>query len=102
MNTFSFRAEPTCSIPSMHWPTSVLTIDADADADHGPALVTIECCIAPQNRDTLLVAIGHLGQQRRWDGAYAWVVFEEGLKKYASLKPSWSRPGLSISGNTIA
>jgi MFS family permease len=61
--------------PSMHWPTPVLVIDADADS--GPVLVTIEYRVAPERRDAFLAAIGSLGQERRRDGAYSWDVFED-------------------------
>jgi Transmembrane secretion effector len=63
----------------MHWPTPALAIDADAD--RGPVLVTVEYRIAAEYCDAFLVAVGHLGQQRRRDGAYAWDVFEDAAEK---------------------
>jgi predicted MFS family arabinose efflux permease/quinol monooxygenase YgiN len=61
--------------PSMHWPAPIITIDADAD--RGPVLITVEYCIAPDERDAFLQAIRRLSAQRRRDGAYQWDVFED-------------------------
>ncbi|MBI5131041.1 MAG: MFS transporter [Rhodopseudomonas palustris] len=61
--------------PSMHWPTPVLTIEADAD--QGPVLITVEYRIPTDQRDAFLQAIQALSRQRRRDGAYAWDVFED-------------------------
>lgn len=61
--------------PSLHWPTPVLAIDADAN--DGPVLITVEYRVAADERDAFLRAIRHLSHQRRRDGAYAWDVFED-------------------------
>lgn len=61
--------------PSMHWPVPVMTLNAEAD--HGPVLITIDYHIDPQNREAFLAAIQKLGHERRRDGAYAWDVFED-------------------------
>ncbi|UPT84658.1 MFS transporter [Bradyrhizobium barranii subsp. apii] len=61
--------------PSMHWPSPVLAIDADAD--RGPVLITVEYRISPERREAFLVSIRDLEQQRRRDGAYSWDVFED-------------------------
>jgi hypothetical protein len=63
----------------MSLPAPVLAIDADAD--RGRVLVTVEYRIAPEKRDSFLLAIRDLGQQRRRDGAYAWDVFEDAAEK---------------------
>jgi hypothetical protein len=65
--------------PSMHWPAPVLAIDADGD--RGPVLVTVEYRVAAEKRDAFLVAVRHLGQQRRRDGAYVWDVFEDAAER---------------------
>jgi MFS family permease len=65
--------------PSMHWPTPVLTINADAD--RGPVLVTVEYRIDPLKRDAFLNALNVLGRQRRRDGAYAWDMFEDAAEE---------------------
>jgi MFS family permease len=61
--------------PSMHWPTPVLSVDADTD--RGPVLVTVEYRINPGKREDFLAAIASLERQRRRDGAYAWDLFED-------------------------
>lgn len=61
--------------PSMHWPSPVLAIDADAD--RGPVLITVEYRISAERREAFLVSIRDLEQQRRRDGAYSWDVFED-------------------------
>ncbi|MFZ5739579.1 MAG: MFS transporter [Pseudomonadota bacterium] len=65
--------------PSMHWPSPVLTVEADAD--QGPVLITVEYRIADAERDAFLRAILQLSRQRRRDGAYAWDVFEDAADK---------------------
>ena len=62
-------------MPSMHWPTPILS--HDVDADRGPTLVTVEYRIDSQNREEFLAALEKFGQERRRDGAYAWRVFED-------------------------
>jgi len=56
-------------------------------------LVTVEYRIASEKRDSFLLAIRDLGQQRRRDGAYAWDVFEdaaeEGRMVETFLVESW-------------
>jgi transmembrane secretion effector len=84
----------------MHWPAPVLTIETDAD--RGPVLVTVEYRIDPQRRDAFLAAIRDLGQERRRDGAYAWTFSKKRLRKGASWRRSWSRPGLSSFASTSA
>lgn len=61
--------------PSMHWPSPVLAIEADAD--RGPVLITVEYRISAERREAFLVSIRDLEQQRRRDGAYSWDVFED-------------------------
>lgn len=62
-------------MPSMHWPTPVLS--HGIDIDRGPTLVTIEYRIDSRNREEFMTALERLGQERRRDGAYAWGVFED-------------------------
>jgi len=62
-------------MPSMHWPTPVLS--HEIDAERGPTLVTVEYRIDSRNRGAFLAALERLGQERRRDGAYAWGVFED-------------------------
>jgi predicted MFS family arabinose efflux permease len=61
--------------PSMHWPEPVLAQDL-AD-DRGPVLVTLEYHIRQKDRDAFLIAIRHVGAERKRDGAYRWGVFED-------------------------
>ncbi|MFT0876101.1 MFS transporter [Rhodopseudomonas sp. G2_2311] len=61
--------------PSMHWPTPIVSIDAEPD--QGPVLITVEYRIAPSHREAFLSAVRHLSRQRRRDGAYQWGVFED-------------------------
>jgi hypothetical protein len=82
----------------MSLPAPVLAIDADAD--RGRVLVTVEYRIASEKRDSFLLAIRDLGQQRRRDGAYAWDVFEDAAEKGRFLE-TLSPPGLNTSGSTI-
>jgi hypothetical protein len=61
--------------PSMHWPEPVLAQDL-AD-DRGPVLVTLEYHIRQEDRDAFLIAIRHVGAERKRGGAYRWGVFED-------------------------
>jgi MFS family permease len=61
--------------PSMQWPDPAVTSSLAPDA--GPAMVTIEYCIARANAEAFEVAIRALGVSRRRDGAYAWGVFQD-------------------------
>jgi predicted MFS family arabinose efflux permease len=61
--------------PSMHWPAPITT--QDIERDRGPALVTVEYRIRPQDREAFLEAIAKLEPERRRDGAYRWGVFED-------------------------
>lgn len=61
-------------MPSMHWPTPVLS--HEIDAERGPTLVTVEYRIDSRNREEFLAALERFGHERRRDGAYAWGVFE--------------------------
>jgi hypothetical protein len=61
--------------PSMHW--RVPTIAKKVEDDQGPALVTIEYRIEPEDRDEFLNNLDELGHERKRDGAYAWGVFED-------------------------
>jgi MFS family permease len=62
-------------MPSMHWPTPILS--RKIDADRGPALVTVEYRIHSRNREEFLAALERFSHERRRDGAYAWGVFED-------------------------
>ena len=66
-------------MPSMHWPTPVLS--HEIDSVRGPTLVTVEYRIDPGNREEFLAALERFGQERRRDGAYAWGVFEDAAEK---------------------
>ncbi len=61
--------------PSMHWPAPVTVHDIDLDS--GPVLVSVEYRIDPKNRARFLKALEALEQERRRDGAYRWMVFED-------------------------
>ncbi len=61
--------------PSMHWPAPVTVHDIDLDS--GPVLVSVEYRIDPKNRVRFLKALEALEQERRRDGAYRWMVFED-------------------------
>ena len=61
--------------PSMHWPTPVVAEDLEERA--GPVMVMVEYRIAVKDRDCFLVALERVAAERRWDGAYAWGVFED-------------------------
>jgi MFS family permease len=62
-------------MPSMHWPTPILS--PEIDADRGPTLVTVDYRIDSRNRDEFLAALKRLAHERRRDGAYVWGVFED-------------------------
>jgi hypothetical protein len=66
-------------MPSMHWPTPVLS--HEIDADRGLTLVTVEYRIDSRNRGAFLAALERLAQERRRDGAIAWNVFEDAAEK---------------------
>ncbi len=66
-------------LPSMHWPTPVLS--REIDADRGPVLVTIEYLIDPRNRDAFLALLERFAHERRRDGAYAWGVYEDAAQE---------------------
>jgi predicted MFS family arabinose efflux permease len=61
--------------PSMHW--RVPSIVKQVEDDQGPALVTIEYRIEPEDRDEFLNNLDELGHERKRDGAYAWGIFED-------------------------
>jgi MFS family permease len=61
--------------PSMHW--RVPTIARKVENDEGPALVTIEYRIEPEDREAFVGDLDELGQERKRDGAYAWGIFED-------------------------
>jgi MFS family permease len=66
-------------MPSMHWPTPVLS--HEIDADDGPVLVTVEYRIDSRNRDEFLAVLERFSHGRRRDGAYAWGVFEDAAEE---------------------
>ena len=66
-------------MPSMHWPTPVLS--HEIDADRGPTLVTVEYRIDSRNREEFLAALERFAHERRRDGAYAWGVFEDAAEE---------------------
>jgi hypothetical protein len=66
---------------SFHALASPCLVGRASDGDRGPVLVTVEYRIHPGKRDSFLVAITDLGQQRRRDGAYAWDLFEDAAEK---------------------
>jgi hypothetical protein len=55
--------------------------------------VTVECWICPQDRDAFLEAMVPLERERRRDGAYRWVIYEdaaeEGRMVETFLVESW-------------
>jgi hypothetical protein len=61
--------------PSMHW--RVPPIAKKVENDEGPALVTIEYRIEPEDREAFAGDLDELGQERKRDGAYAWGIFED-------------------------
>jgi predicted MFS family arabinose efflux permease len=77
--------------PSMHWPTPITA--HDIAQDRGPVLVTVEYRIRPQDRDAFLEAMVPLERERRRDGAYRWVIYEdaaeEGRMVETFLVESW-------------
>lgn len=66
-------------MPSMHWPTPVLS--HEIDADRGPTLVTVEYQIDSRNREEFLAAMERFAHERRRDGAYAWGLFEDAAEE---------------------
>ena len=66
-------------MPSMHWPTPVLS--REIGADRGPVLVTIEYRIDSRNRDEFLAILERFAHERRRDGAYAWGAFEDAAEE---------------------
>ncbi|MBS1213658.1 MAG: transrane transport protein (DitE-like protein) [Proteobacteria bacterium] len=66
-------------MPSMHWPTPVLS--KEMDADRGPTLVTVEYRIDSRNREEFLAALERFADERRRDGAYAWGIFEDAAEE---------------------
>jgi hypothetical protein len=62
-------------MPSMHWPTPLLS--REIDRDRGPVLVIVEYQIKPENRDAFVATIAALGAERRRDGAYRWGLVED-------------------------
>jgi MFS family permease len=61
--------------PSMHW--RVPAIVKKVENDEGPALVTIEYRIEPDDREAFVGDLDELGHERKRDGAYAWGIFED-------------------------
>jgi len=61
--------------PSTHWPEPVLAGDVDQDA--GPVLVTVEYHVPAASRPAFFNGLARLGGERRRDGAYDWMVFQE-------------------------
>jgi predicted MFS family arabinose efflux permease len=61
--------------PSMHWPVPQ-TLQLQ-DTGDGPVMVTVEYHVAEENRRAFLLAVDHLGHERRRDGAYAWAIYED-------------------------
>jgi hypothetical protein len=59
----------------MHW--RVPTIVKKVENDEGPALVTIEYRIEPDDREAFVGDLDELGHERKRDGAYAWGIFED-------------------------
>jgi MFS family permease len=77
--------------PSMHWPEPIVT--HEVERHEGPVLVTVEYRIDPSDREQFLAAMDQLGYERRRNGAYGWVVFEdsanEGRMLETFLVESW-------------
>ena len=76
--TWRWKLQTAASLdlrPSMHWPTPVVA--DDIEHDRGPVLVTVEYDVDPAQREPFLIALEHVGRQRRRDGAFAWGVFED-------------------------
>jgi predicted MFS family arabinose efflux permease len=61
--------------PSMHWRRPVFV--QPIDDDQGPILATVEYRIDPADRDKFLPALREIGYERKRDGAYAWMPFED-------------------------
>lgn len=61
--------------PSSHWPQPIVTANAEADA--GPVMTTVEYRVDPAKIQSFMAAIGDLENERRRDGAFAWGIFQD-------------------------
>lgn len=61
--------------PSMHWPEPAVA--AEIDADRGPVMVCITYEVDPAERAAFLAALAGLAAERRRDGGYGWMVYED-------------------------
>jgi Transmembrane secretion effector len=52
----------------------------EVEQDRGPALITVEYLIRPEDRAPFLAALSKLGDERRRDGAFDWWLFEDVAK----------------------
>jgi hypothetical protein len=59
----------------MHWPEPL--IDQEVSHDRGPVMITVEYLIDPARSADFVLAMQHVGAERRRDGAYAWGIFED-------------------------
>jgi MFS family permease len=80
--------------PWVHWRVPITSIEDAAIADSGPALVTVEYDVEPENQTRFLRAIRKFERIRRRDGAYRWGIFQdlERPNRYveAFLVDSWA------------
>lgn len=61
--------------PSSHWPQPMLVVEPRPE--DGPVLVTVEYCVAPENRREFLRLIHRMERIRRRDGAIEWGVYQD-------------------------
>lgn len=61
--------------PSMHWPEPAVA--ADIDGDRGPVMVRVTYEIDPAERPDFLTVLAVLAAERRRDGGYGWMVYED-------------------------
>lgn len=61
--------------PSLDWPTPVAA--GGLEADHRPAMVTVEYRIDPAQAEAFTEAMRQVGRIRRRDGAFMWELFRD-------------------------
>lgn len=63
--------------PWVHWKLPVVPNEEPATVDSGPALVTVEYDVEPEQQARFLLAIHKFERIRRRDGAYRWGIFKD-------------------------
>jgi hypothetical protein len=63
--------------PWVHWKLPVAPNEEPATIDSGPALVTVEYDVEPEQQAQFLQAIHKYERIRRRDGAYRWGIFQD-------------------------